>query len=62
MNLARKLKVDAEVALVDATNRFQSRFEFVEDGLADRGKTPQQSSLEEMDALWNDAKARERGK
>ncbi len=62
VNLARKLKVDAEVALIDATNRFQSRFEYVEDGLAARGKTPQQSTLEEMDALWNDAKASERGK
>ncbi len=56
VNLARKLGVDAENALVDATRRFQQRFELVEDRLAERGKTPQQSSLEEMDALWTDAK------
>ena len=56
VNVARKLGVDAEQALVDATRRFQQRFEFVEDRLADRGKTPQSSTLEEMDALWNDAK------
>lgn len=62
VNLARKLKVDAEVALIDATNRFQSRFEFIEDRLVDRGKTPQTSSLEEMDALWNDAKVAEKQK
>ena len=56
VNLARKVGVDAENALVDATTRFTRRFEFVEDRLAERGKTPQQSNLEEMDALWNDAK------
>jgi MazG family protein len=56
VNLARKLHVDAENALIDATLRFQHRFEVVEDLLADRGKTPAQSNLEEMDALWNDAK------
>ncbi|MDB4959207.1 MAG: MazG family protein [Myxococcales bacterium] len=59
VNVARKVGVDAENALVDATNKFQRRFEVVEDLLADRGKTPQQSSLEEMDSLWNDAKRSE---
>jgi MazG family protein len=59
VNLARKLGVDAENALVDATQRFQRRFEFVEDRLIDRGKTPQTSTLEEMDSLWNDAKQAE---
>jgi MazG family protein len=56
VNLSRKLGVDAENALVDATKRFEQRFAIVEDRLVDRGKTPQQSNLEEMDALWNDAK------
>lgn len=56
VNLSRKLGVDAENALVDATDRFERRFAIVEDLLAERGKTPQSSSLEEMDALWNDAK------
>jgi MazG family protein len=56
VNVARKLNVDAEQALIDATRRFQERFEFVEDRLADRGKSPLSSSLEEKDALWNDAK------
>ena len=54
VNLARKVGVDAENALVDATP-VHPRFEFVEDRLAERGKTPQQSNLEEMDALWNEA-------
>ncbi len=56
VNLSRKLGVDAENALLDATARFEKRFEFVEDRLAERGKTPQQSNLDEMDSLWNDAK------
>jgi MazG family protein len=57
VNVARKVGVDAEQALLDATQRFQRRFEFIEDRLAERGKTPQSSNLDEMDALWNDAKA-----
>jgi MazG family protein len=56
VNLSRKLGVDAENALLDATKRFEQRFSIVEDRLSDRGKTPQQSTLEEMDALWNEAK------
>jgi MazG family protein len=56
VNVARKRGVDAENALVDATERFQRRFEVVEDLLAARGKTPATSNLEEMDALWGDAK------
>ncbi|HEX3760368.1 MAG TPA: nucleoside triphosphate pyrophosphohydrolase [Kofleriaceae bacterium] len=60
VNLARKVGVDAENALIDATSRFQRRFEAVEDALTDRGKTPATSTLEEMDALWDAAKQRER--
>jgi MazG family protein len=56
MNVARKVGVDAENALVDATAKFTRRFEVVEDLLAERGKTPQQSDLAEMDSLWNEAK------
>jgi MazG family protein len=59
VNVARKVGVDAENALVDATTRFQRRFEGVEDALAARGKTPRTSTLEEMDALWDDVKRRE---
>jgi nucleoside triphosphate diphosphatase len=60
VNVARKVGVDAENALIDATSRFQRRFEAVEDALTDRGKTPATSTLEEMDALWDDVKRRER--
>ena len=60
VNVARKLGVDAENALIDATTRFQHRFGIVEDLLTERGRTPQTSTLEEMDALWDAAKRRER--
>jgi len=56
MNVARKVGVDAENALIDATTKFEKRFAFVEDRLAERGKAPKESTLDEMDALWNDAK------
>ena len=57
VNLARKLDVDAESALHDASLRFTRRFEFIEDRLAEGGRQPADSNLEEMDALWNAAKA-----
>ncbi|MCB9575103.1 MAG: nucleoside triphosphate pyrophosphohydrolase [Kofleriaceae bacterium] len=56
VNLARKVDVDAEIALHDASARFTSRFEFIEDRLGERGRSPRESNLDEMDALWNDAK------
>ncbi|MEW6391317.1 MAG: nucleoside triphosphate pyrophosphohydrolase [Pseudomonadota bacterium] len=61
-NLARKLDVDPEDALRATNAKFTRRFAFVEAGLAERGKTPDQSDLAEMDALWNDAKAVEKMK
>ncbi|MEZ4404235.1 MAG: nucleoside triphosphate pyrophosphohydrolase [Kofleriaceae bacterium] len=57
VNLARKLGVDAETALHDASRRFTQRFEFIEDRLAEAGRRPADSNLDEMDALWNAAKA-----
>ena len=57
VNLARKLGVDAETALHDASRRFTDRFAFIEDRLAEDGRRPRDSNLDEMDALWNAAKA-----
>lgn len=59
-NLARHLKVDPEAALRSANAKFTRRFGRIEDWLAEDGKTPDQSDLEEMDALWNRAKAEEK--
>ena len=53
-NLARHLKIDPEAALRRANSKFVRRFEYIEDQLKLRGKTPDQSSLEEMDAIWNE--------
>lgn len=60
-NLARHLKVDPEAALRRANAKFRRRFGRIEDWLAEQGKRPEDSSLEEMDALWNAAKREERG-
>ena len=55
-NLGRHLGVDPEAALRRTNAKFIRRFEAVETRLADRGKTPIQSDLAEMDALWNEVK------
>ncbi|MGH9778813.1 MAG: nucleoside triphosphate pyrophosphohydrolase [Candidatus Acidiferrales bacterium] len=56
VNLARKLKVDPEVALRRANRKFVERFRRIESELARQGKRPQDSTLAEMDALWERAK------
>ena len=57
VNLARKHGVDAETALRETSERFVTRFEAVEDRLRTRGRTPRESTLAEMDALWDEVKA-----
>lgn len=59
-NLARHLKIDPEAALRAANAKFTRRFARIEDWLAESGRTPDQSDLAEMDALWNRAKAEEK--
>ncbi|GGZ37854.1 nucleoside triphosphate pyrophosphohydrolase [Asticcacaulis endophyticus] len=59
-NLARKLDVDPEEALRGTNAKFVRRFSVIESALAERGLTPDQSNLEDMDALWNEAKKAER--
>jgi nucleoside triphosphate diphosphatase len=60
VNLARHLDVDPEATLRATNRKFEQRFAAIERALADRGKTPQASTLEEMEALWNAAKASEK--
>ena len=55
-NLARKLDVDPEAALAGTNRKFRYRFSKIEEGLAARGKTAAEATLEEMDALWEEAK------
>ncbi|SET83948.1 nucleoside triphosphate pyrophosphohydrolase [Oceanicella actignis] len=59
-NLARRLDVDPETALRRACAKFERRFRAVERALAAQGLRPEEATLEQMDALWNAEKARER--
>jgi MazG family protein len=56
VNAARFLKVDPESALRTTNRKFRHRFQWLERELKSRGRTPRESNLEEMDALWNQAK------
>jgi len=58
-NVARHLSVDPEAGLRRANDKFTRRFRRIEEKLAELGRTPAQSSLEEMDRFWNEAKAEE---
>lgn len=60
-NVARHLKLDPEAALRRANAKFMRRFGAIEAKLAEKGRTPAQSDLAEMDALWDEAKREERG-
>jgi nucleoside triphosphate diphosphatase len=55
-NVARHLGIDPEEALRATNAKFARRFRHIELELEKRGKVPQDSNLEEMDALWNAAK------
>ena len=59
-NLARHLDVDPEAALRGANAKFERRFRRIEALLAEAGRTPDEASLSEMDALWDQAKDEER--
>ena len=59
-NVARHLKIDPEAALRAANQKFTRRFHHIEVRLAQQGTSPAQSTLAEMDALWDEAKADEK--
>lgn len=59
-NLARHLELDPEEVLRGANAKFTRRFKAVEEELRGLGKTPQQSNLAEMDALWDKVKIRDK--
>jgi len=59
-NLARHLNIDPEEALRQANLKFERRFRGIESRLAAQGRGPDQSTLEEMDALWDAVKQDER--
>ena len=59
VNLARHLDADPEGILRATNAKFERRFAAIEQALARQGKSPQDASLAELDALWNEAKAAE---
>jgi len=60
VNLARHLKAEPEAALRGANAKFERRFAYIEAALAAAGRKPEQATLAEMDALWDEAKRREK--
>jgi ATP diphosphatase len=60
VNLARHLDVDPEAILRATNQKFERRFGAIERALAAQGKAPQDTTLAEMDALWDEAKAAEK--
>ncbi len=57
-NFSRKLGIEPEAALRRATEKFAARFDAVEGALAERGRTPRESTLDELNAEWERVKAR----
>jgi tetrapyrrole methylase family protein/MazG family protein len=62
VNLSRHLNVNSEEALRSTNRKFEERFLYIEEKLREQGKSPSTSTLEEMDALWEEAKRTEVGK
>lgn len=60
VNFARHMDIDPETALRATNQKFYRRFKFIEDSLKKLGKSPEGSDLQEMDALWDEAKAKEK--
>ena len=61
-NLARHLDIDPEAALRDANAKFTQRFRWIEAALAREHRSPEDSTLAEMDALWNASKAKDKAR
>ncbi|HLX85269.1 MAG TPA: nucleoside triphosphate pyrophosphohydrolase [Terriglobales bacterium] len=60
VNIARYLSLDPESALRKTNRKFRNRFRWMEERLADRGQTPQQASMGELESLWQEAKRQEK--
>jgi ATP diphosphatase len=59
VNLARHVGADPDQALRGTNAKFERRFAYIERALAAQGRSPEDASLDEMDALWNEAKENE---
>ena len=58
VNLARHFSIDAEAALRNSNRKFTRRFQYIEERVADQGRQMNECHLEELDALWDEAKRR----
>jgi nucleoside triphosphate diphosphatase len=61
VNLARHVGADPETALRGTNAKFERRFAYIERALAAKGRSLEDATLEEMDALWNEAKGEKSG-
>ena len=59
VNIARYLSLDPESSLKRTNRKFKRRFQWMEAQLKTSGRTPQQASMDELEALWRDAKQQE---
>ncbi len=59
VNIARFLALDPESALRKTNRKFKRRFQWMEERLRDGGRSPQQASMDELEALWQEAKQQE---
>ena len=57
-NLARKAGIDPETALLGCNRKFERRFRYIEDRLGQQNSSVEQACLEQMEALWQEAKTR----
>ena len=62
VNLARHVGADPDLALRGTNAKFERRFAYIERALAAQGRALEAATLDEMDALWNEAKEEEKVK
>jgi MazG family protein len=60
VNIARYLSLDPESALRKTNRKFRRRFQWMEERLRARGRTPEQASADELESLWQQAKQQEK--
>jgi len=60
VNIARYLSVDPESALRKTNRKFKRRFQWMEDRLQENGRSADQAPMEELESLWQQAKAKEK--
>jgi nucleoside triphosphate diphosphatase len=60
VNIARYLSLDAESALRKTNRKFKRRFQWMEKRLRESGRAPDQAGMEELEALWQQAKSEEK--